>query len=261
MSDRSARAVAEQVRRHLPAGLRRRLGQAGRFLAYDQGYPSLAGSLRILRDWGYRPRAVVDGGAFEGSWIQAFREFFPSAPALLVEPQSSKQSLLRAQAAAATDDGVATFVSDALLGPVDGQEVDFHEMQTGSSVFSELTAHPRRTSRRTTTSLDTVVRGFPDLPAPDFVKLDVQGYELQVLDGAAATMEATWFLFVEASLAPYNEGAPLLPEVIGFLADHRFMPIDICAQMRRTDGLLRQIDLLAMRDSCPFVEPWRRRDA
>jgi FkbM family methyltransferase len=55
-----------------------------------------------------------------------------------------------------------------------------------------------------------------------YVKVDVQGLELDVLRGGEATLEQVELLDVELSLVPLYEGAPLLGEVVRHLDERRF---------------------------------------
>jgi FkbM family methyltransferase len=57
------------------------------------------------------------------------------------------------------------------------------------------------------------------------LKLDVQGYELQVLEGAASTLSQTVSVEAELSLLPLYEGQPLMTGVIDVLQDAGFQLI------------------------------------
>jgi FkbM family methyltransferase len=59
------------------------------------------------------------------------------------------------------------------------------------------------------------------------LKIDVQGYEAAVIRGAAMTLREAAAVHLEMSLMPLYEGAPLLAEVVGMLADHGFQLVGI----------------------------------
>src|SRR2546422_465251 len=87
------------------------------------------------------------------------------------------------------------------------------------------------------------------LPGRFFLKLDVQGYELEVLRGAERTLTATDVVLMEVSLLQYNAGAPLFAEVTAFMKAIGFVVYDICGQLRRAaDEALFQADLLFVRE-------------
>jgi hypothetical protein len=58
---------------------------------------------------------------------------------------------------------------------------------------------------------------------------------------------------METSLVPVNSGSPLFAEVIQFLAERGFQLFDFCSQVRRTDGVLWQTDLLFLRSNSRFA--------
>ena len=64
-----------------------------------------------------------------------------------------------------------------------------------------------------------------DLLQPDdrvYLKLDVQGFELEVLRGAEQTLDRVVALDVELSQTELYTGAPLMGDVVGHLADRGF---------------------------------------
>jgi len=97
---------------------------------------------------------------------------------------------------------------------------------TGASLYVENTTHyagPNLQVREiATVRLDTLA-AREQLPAPDLVKIDVQGAELEVLAGASATLAGASVLVVEVSLVDYNKRAPLMAD----LADSRSNTVSI----------------------------------
>jgi len=70
-------------------------------------------------------------------------------------------------------------------------------------------------------------------PGPvDFLKLDVQGAELMVLQGAEQTLRRTAVIHCEVEFAPIYTGQPLYCEIQSFLASHGFCLIDILISHR-----------------------------
>jgi FkbM family methyltransferase len=239
---------ATQVRDKLPLAVRKRVGQAGRFFGTDLVYPNMALSLRNLARLGFRPRFIVDVGAYEGHWTALCKTYFPEANVLMIEAQQSKADVLSAFAAPY---GGQVTTEIALLGPVDGLAVAFHEMETGSSVLAENSPAVRTTSQRTTVALDGLLSSRPQ--RVDFLKLDVQGYELEVLKGGSRALQEAEFVLMETSLMPVNQGCPTFAEVVAFMDGRGFRVFDLCDQGRRRDGVLWQVDLLFMKQSSPLA--------
>ena len=66
------------------------------------------------------------------------------------------------------------------------------------------------------------------LPPPDIVKMDVQGYELEILKGAEQTLRQAKLIMAECWLTrSYGPGTPLLHEIIAYLSDRGFVLIDL----------------------------------
>lgn len=56
-----------------------------------------------------------------------------------------------------------------------------------------------------------------NLRTPDLIKIDVQGYELEVLRGALQLLQSTRFLILEISFESFYKNQPLFGEIIEFL--------------------------------------------
>jgi FkbM family methyltransferase len=55
------------------------------------------------------------------------------------------------------------------------------------------------------------------LPVPDIVKLDVQGFELEVLKGLGAQLNNINYLIIEVSFKEYYHGQPLFLDIANYL--------------------------------------------
>ena len=179
-----------------------------------------------------------------------FNQIFPDVRVLMVEPQEEKRDLLDEICARYTG---RVLCETALLGSTDGEEVEFVQMETGSSVFEEASSFERIRIKKVLRTLDALVKDRSEFQRPDFIKLDVQGYELEVLKGATETLKHTGLVLLEVSLIPINRGAPDFLEVVQFMDGHNFTLLDFCSQIRRNDGALWQSDLLFVNKSSPLV--------
>lgn len=243
-------------------GISRRLVRLARTAATDDGWaditeevgvPSMLSALLALRRRGVRPRRVVDAGACMGDWARLFHKVFPEARILMIEPQSRHAGALRSLVA---EHGGLMRYASCLVGPPGTSEVDFVVLDdgagTGSSVLAENSNVPRHVERLAVSTLDELVRR-EDLEAPDFLKLDVQGYEIEVLKGASACLASAEFVLLEVSLWPYNQGAPLVADVLPWMDKHGFRAYEIVELSRRGDGVMVQADVLFIRKDSPRV--------
>jgi FkbM family methyltransferase len=251
--------LRHKVRRLLPTGLRRWLYGAASFLGDEfkdttsqfggDSFPSIPAALRYLKAWGFNPATMIDVGAFRGDWTRMAKVIFPAAKVAMIEAQESARPFLQDVSAHLSD----VLYRIALLGAVDGEPVDFFEMLTGSSVFEEQSSVPRKKLSTITTRLDTLISNDFKWERIDLLKLDVQGYELEVLKGAPGCLRTCEVVLLEASLIPTNRGCPLIAEVIAFMDSSGFYLTDFCSQIRRTDCALWQTDLLFLNKASRLV--------
>jgi FkbM family methyltransferase len=200
--------------------------------------PNMEFGLRELARRGYSPRTVIDVGAFEGDWSAIVRKIWPQCAITMIEPNPSPKLFGRLSVLQAV-------LHTELLGASDGEEVTFYSMLSGSSVLWERSGVPRNAESRKLKTLDSLRLGTE---SSLFLKLDTQGYEIEVLKGGEGTLQRADTVLLEVSLIEINERAPLLHEVISFMAARNFVAYDILEFHRRPlDGALNQIDILFVR--------------
>lgn len=200
---------------------------------------------RRLVSAGYSPRTIIDVGAHEGTWSALAHGMFPGADLILVEPQPNKVARLKDFARSIPN---ARF-ENVLLSDRPGKTVTFYQAESASSIHRELSNLPMEPIQLVTTSLDDVVRNALE---PFFIKLDVQGSELEVLEGGRQTLHRANLLQLEVALLPYNKGAPTLFEVISYLDSNGFVPFDVAGLIRPTGAELVQMDLLFVPKDSPL---------
>jgi hypothetical protein len=97
---------------------------------------------------------------------------------------------------------------------------------------------------RKLTTLDTIV----DQKAIDgsvLIKIDTQGYELEILKGATQFLQKADVVLLEVSLLNIYIDSPLVDEVMFFMKEKGFYLYDICSIIRRPlDGALYQSDFI-----------------
>ena len=245
------RRLARITKMLLPKKIRELIYRFGWQIYKEEVFPSMEASLAILKHWGYYPSNVIDVGAYNGDWTRMFKEVFPASKILMIEAQANKTYIL--------DDVCIDFQGDvfseiALLGADHRKEVEFIQMKTGSSVFEENSSIKRNRKKIPQITLDSLIdQRYKKFHPIDFLKLDVQGYEIEVLKGAMNLLKHTEFVLMEASLIPINQGSPLIYEVMSFMENHGFRLLDFCSDSRRNDGALWQTDLLFIRSNSEFL--------
>lgn len=209
-------------------------------------FESEIGAYERLRARGLIPDGIIDVGAYEGDWTKAALSVWPNCPALMVEPQLAKKEKLEAVCNAFP----TVEYRQQLLGAVPGRSEIFYEMETGSSIYPENSNAPRRAHALETSTLDLVSEHFSGHRL--FLKIDVQGAEIEVLKGAANTLERTVAIQIEVPLIRYNEGAPSFHDVIDFMYNIQFSPVEI-SNNTILRGISVQADLIFVKNDSSYL--------
>jgi FkbM family methyltransferase len=244
--------VLKKVRPKISKFLRRLFYYIGYYFGESPRriYPNLIYSLENLKNEGFTPSYIIDIGAYHGEWTTMIKKIFPESNVLMIEAQEIKEGILKDISQTYSP---KVFYEIQLLSSQDEREVSFVEMETGSSVFEESSPYQREYVNKKTITLDTLLKKHPNFESADFLKIDVQGYELEVLKGAKQLLEKVELVLMEVSLIPVNKGCPIMSEVVQFMADYDFRVLDFCSQIRRSDGFLWQTDLLFIKNTSKFL--------
>lgn len=107
---------------------------------------------------------------------------------------------------------------------------DNSDVGTGLSYYKENTSHfdELRYVEVETSTLDGIVKNRFGTKTFDFIKMDTQGSELDIIKGGMKTVRTSKFVSLEISLIEYNKGAPLKDEVMRFMSSIGFEP---CAKI------------------------------
>lgn len=214
------------------------------------GVPSTTISLKLLHRNGFNPGVIFDIGAYEGEWTKDVLDIFPAASYYMFEAQEAKEAFLRTLSGKHPNQ-FNYYIG--LLGAVSGKEVNFHEYETASSVHSEYYQTEAVTTTKRLQSLDDIIQKR-EWPLPDLIKLDTQGYEIEILKGANRAIANAEAILMEVSFLEIYKGAPLFKDVVSQMTDWNFQVYDICSLMRRPlDQALYQADVLFVKSTSNLV--------
>ena len=203
-----------------------------------------AAMLELAVRCGLAPGTVFDVGVGNGTpWLY---DGFPHAKHVLFEPLDEFQPGLQTLAAELKADLHQVALSDT------PRTVDFHASQTSATSSSlktmdsefakfaeqSLTAHKFVTQTVKTQRLDDFDRYRP----PYVLKIDVEGAELMVLEGARRTLEQTELIIAEISVMRRYSDEPTFAETIAALDGLGFELFDIPELSQAHNGPLIYLD-------------------
>ncbi|MBP7745664.1 MAG: FkbM family methyltransferase [Phycisphaerae bacterium] len=243
--------------RHLVRRFARRQG-------YDLvEYPPLTIRRRARLLANFEIDLLLDVGADTGEYVQTLRARGYTGRVVSFEPLSASFAKLRESAA---DDPRWETVNVA-LGDRDGRAVmhvagNMHSSSLRDMQPAHLEAAPHSayvgTETVTVRRLDALFDEYRRDAANVFMKIDTQGYEQDVLAGAARTLPQIAGLQLEMSLVELYGGQMLFPQLCELIADHGFtlMSLEPGFANDRT-GQLLQVDGVFFRLARP-LKTWQR---
>ncbi|MBD0328223.1 MAG: FkbM family methyltransferase [Pyrinomonadaceae bacterium] len=205
-----------------------------------------------IRRLPFRPGTVIDVGVAYGT--PELHSRFPGAKLLLIEPLEEFEPILKelgrkvgtdyVLAAAGAEPGTVTM-------NVRPQDL------AASSRFEELGVPSERREVPMET-LDTLI-AERRLPGPYLIKVDVQGAELDVLNGAKQILKKTDFVLLEVSFFRFHSGEePQFADVVRFMDERDFAVYDIVGGLNRpADDALAQVDVAFVKESGVFRQHHR----
>lgn len=214
--------------------------------------------LEALAAGGFKPRVIYDIGAAHGGWARMARGIWTDARIVGFEPNSRERAALER-----TKADIGNFEYRlCFLGPERG-EIEYTDQGTQTSALrpddaGERSPNAKANSGGERTKADVLVVDelidSGEIPAPNFIKLDVQGYELEVLKGAKKALAGVEAALLEISIIDFlDAGMPLIGDVIAYMRERGFVVYDITNAIRRpSDDALIQIDAIFVPEKSPL---------
>jgi|SRR5579859_770826 len=152
----------------------------------------------LLKRSGFAPRHIWDVGANHGNWTRAAIRYFPGAEYTLVEPQDTLkehvEDLIRGE--------YKLRWINAGAGNRVGTLPFYVATSDESSSFLDVSRIKEEAVRRLEVPMRTLneIRTTFSLPVPDMLKIDAEGLDLKVLEGATDLLGQTEIVLAEGSI-------------------------------------------------------------
>ncbi len=196
--------------------------------------------LRKLIADGIDISVVFDIGAHKGRWTKEHKNIIKNASFYLFEANQEHFDKLNSR-------GESVFIG---VLSSNGLPAKFYKkVGTGDSLYKENTGHYSDENYElvdTKTLAQVVLEN--KLPQPDFIKLDVQGAELDILEGAGSLIDGCKLILAECPISPYNIGSPEIGDYLNYFKKIGFTPLRITEQHSGAGALL-QVDILFLQSS------------
>jgi FkbM family methyltransferase len=161
--------------------------------------------LNHLKQTGYSPSVIYDIGSSLLHWTHEAEKIWPDATIILFDAFDPVEFLYSSYK-----------YHIGVLSNTNDKDVKFYynlDAPGGGSYYREIGFEnytyfpPDQFVMRRTSTLDTIVHNR-HLPYPDLIKMDVQGCEKDIIEGAQVCLQHANRLIVEMQNIEYNEGAP-----------------------------------------------------
>jgi FkbM family methyltransferase len=214
-------------------------------------FPTWKARIGHAKRLGFAPRVIVDGGAFHGLWAAAAR-LFPGATLVLIEPNPSVHATIDANIASIRPR--PTLIKSALGAEPGTARLNIWgeaQVADGASLLDHVQGEPDTV---VDVSVDTLDRICERLSlTPDFVKLDLQGFESAALKGGTETLKAAELLLVEFGVLNAYEDRTTPLDLLSIADAHGFVLYDIVdCHYRPYDGALTGGDFILVKESSPL---------
>jgi len=197
------------------------------------------------------PVTLIDVGARTGDFAQVIEKYCGIKRALLVEPQPDHAALLRKTFPVPRFDVAQCALSDR----PGTMELEINEFDATTSILKtrrdlpEMARFDVSVARRVPCelqTLDALTRQYKIGPV-DLLKVDVQGAERLVFDGAAETLPSVKMVWCEVSFRPLYDGSSLFGDIYEQMMAAGFGLFELEAGYRTLEGELLQADALFIR--------------
>lgn len=209
----------------------------------------------------YTPHVLVDAGAHHGWFFHCWKDWCPPAEVHAFEP--AIEAFTEATRLYGADPDV--HINNVALGSKPG-ELQLNVM-ADSAVSNSFLMPVEETWREIDYHHGSIAkRTVPVMRLDDYasekslgevylLKIDVQGFEIEVLEGAREMLRRTSYVFVEAAIRPLYEGAPRFTHVFDWLDAHGFHLMAMRAWHRGNRTLVETDMLFRRNELMPPIDP------
>ncbi|MFA5114070.1 MAG: FkbM family methyltransferase [Candidatus Margulisiibacteriota bacterium] len=207
---------------------------------------TMEAGLLWFKERGFYPATVIDVGA--GSGTPPIIRTFPESYYIWLEPLAEyavgREKLLSRYR--------GEYLNAAAGRSAGSQEIRVSADLVGSSLLFSKKADPQSLKTIDVIRLDSL-KPQPGWREPILLKIDVQGFEMEVLAGATGILDRCEVAVIETSLYQFYPGNALISEVIARMVELGFVVFDLVGlSYRPYDNALGQVDVIFIKKDSPL---------
>ena len=169
------------------------------------------------------PEYILDIGCGHGEWFLKCINFFPNSKYLLFDGNKLNEDKL-----AILKKKYINITYKICLLSNSIKQLKFFNMGYGSSIYEEKTNFSRKIEYIKSSTLENELSSLNITSSNNIIKLDVQGSEIEIIEGLGKNISNFEIIILETSVKEYNKGAPLFIDVINFMDKKNYSLYDIC---------------------------------
>lgn len=195
----------------------------------------------------------IDIGAHDGRFSASLADCCKVEKGVLIEPIPKKAQILKGMFS-----GPEYIVLDCLVSDVDGEiEFEINELSETSSILhikedipehAQINTSLKEKVLKQSKSLDTLFSELK-LAKIDLLKIDVQGAEHLVLNGAKKSLPMIEMIWTEVSFKPLYDDSSTFFDIYKYLAEKDFIFVGMSPVFYSPDSELLQCDALFIQKS------------
>jgi FkbM family methyltransferase len=220
------------------------ISKSGKIGSINRPVGNLKTFLEDVKKRKFNPKLILDVGANNAGWSETVKDIFPNAKIVLAEPLAEFKPAIEKYLEKNPSD-LAVFKAIGSKTEIKEITVTTNYLDASTFLYEKLDASSNYEKREIDViTIDQLLKEH-HLAAPDIIKLDIQGYEMEALKGANSTFGKTEMYIIEVSLFPFiKEDRELIDDIIIFMKEKGYSIYDFAGFLRRNyDGALSQCDI------------------
>jgi FkbM family methyltransferase len=211
-------------------------------------------SIRLAKKLPDQDFIILDIGGGIGASVILYNKFFPGNKIIVFEPVFDNYTLIKSKISSISNIevfncavgnenakkqiNIANRITSSSLLPL--------AADNNSTVFNETNLGQRGIENIEIVKLDDFLEKIPD--EIGIMKIDVQGYEMNVLQGSEEILKKTKIVLLEATNHDGYAGSPKYYTIDNYLREHNFSLYDILPSIL-DKGKLKEWDIIYINDS------------